>query len=213
MSVIAEKNSYFRHPFTSIVAGVTQSGKTELVKKLINNRNTMINPSPRKIIFSYSEPQEGYTNVFGDRNVQSVKGLEFDLDESEPTLIIIDDQMTESMKDSKIQELFIKGVHHKNVSVILLNQNLFCQGKYGRDIRINCHYYIIMRSPTLASQVHYLGHQLFPSKKKFLSDAYKTATKLPYSYLFVNLHPTCEDSVRVRSGIFPNEQEIVYVPK
>jgi len=211
MSCVVDKAYHFAHPFTAIVAGVTQSGKTEFVKKLIRNKNKMIYPVPYKIIFSYSEAQEGYSNVFNDPDVESVKGLEFDLDESLPTLLIIDDQMTAAMKDGKIQELFIKGVHHRNVSVILLNQNLYCQGKYGRDIRLNSHYYIIMKSPSLVSQVNYLGHQVFPSKKKFLSEAYKIATKHPYSYLFLNLHPTCEDTLRVRSNIFPTESEIIYL--
>jgi hypothetical protein len=109
--------------------------------------------------------------------------------------------MTDTVKSDHVQNLFIKGVHHRGISVILLNQNLLPQGKCGRDIRLNTHYVIIMKSPTLRSQVTFLGRQLFSERSKFLIDAYKKATETSYSYLFVNLHPHCHES------------ELIFVPK
>jgi hypothetical protein len=139
--------------------------------------------------------------------------MDFVLDDSQRTLLIIDDQMTDAMKDKNVQELFIRGVHHRNVSVILLNQNLFPQGKFGRDIRLNCRYYVIMKSPTLNSQVTFLGRQIFPSNPSFLVDAYKKATHDPYTYLILILHPLCKDQLRVRTNIFPEETQTIYLPK
>lgn len=70
-----------------------------------------------------------------------------------------------------------------------------------------------MKSPTLSSQVAYLGRQVFPTSHTFLPDAYKQATENPYSYLFINLHPRCEDKLRVGSGILSGEEEFVFIPK
>ena len=44
-------------------------------------------------------------------------------------LIVIDDQMIEAGKDNRIVNLFTKGSHHRNLSVIYIVQNLFHQGK------------------------------------------------------------------------------------
>ena len=40
-------------------------------------------------------------------------------------LIVIDDQMIEAGKDNRIVNLFTKGSHHRNLSVIYIVQNLF----------------------------------------------------------------------------------------
>lgn len=214
MSETFEENEFkFSHPFTAIIAGATMSGKTEFTKKLIENVNKMIHPFPQKIIFSYAEYQPSYDSLTNEKNVSFLNNLDFESDPEVRTLIIIDDQMDTTMKSNSIQNLFIKGVHHRNVSVILLNQNLFPQGKHGRDIRLNCHYYIVMKSPTLTSQVAYLNRQIFPNNPTFLMDAYKKATVEPYSHLFINLHPLCNDKLRVRSGILPSESEFIFIPK
>jgi hypothetical protein len=206
------QDSVFIHPFTCIIAGVTQSGKTQFVMNLIKNKTSLINPIPQNIVYSYSESQPAYSNVVAN-DVKFIHGMDFALDECQRTLLIIDDQMTDTMKDKNVQELFIRGVHHRNVSVILLNQNLFPQGKFGRDIRLNCHYYVIMKSPTLNSQVTFLGGQIFPSNPKFLVDSYKKATQNPYSYLILILHPLCNDQLRVRANIFPDEIQTIFLPK
>ena len=51
------------------------------------------------------------------------------LDVNIRNLIIIDDQTIETGKDNRIVNLFTKGSHHRNLSVIYIVQNLFHQGK------------------------------------------------------------------------------------
>ncbi|KAG8229448.1 hypothetical protein J437_LFUL005553 [Ladona fulva] len=45
--------------------------------------------------------------------------------------------------DASIVNLFTKGAHHWNLSVIFITQNLFHQGKGRRDISLNSHYIAI----------------------------------------------------------------------
>lgn len=80
-------------------------------------------------------------------------------------------------------------------------------------MRLNTHYTVIMKSPTFASQINYLSRQVFPNKSRFLPDAYKKATKNPYSYLVLNLHPRCDDQYRVIQGILGETDKFVYLPK
>jgi hypothetical protein len=205
----------FIAPFTMIVSGATMSGKTELVKIIILNAEKIIKPKPVNIVISYSVDQTEYKEL-QNYGVKLVHGLEFEIEDflpHTPSLLIIDDQMDDAITNEKINELFTKGVHHRNVSVIILQQNVFPQGKYGRTIRLNAQYLILMRSPMFLSQVMSLGRQLFPGKSKFLLDAYKKATAEPYSYLVVNLHPLCDDQLRITEGLFSESEKIIYLPK
>lgn len=43
----------FNHPFTCIVAGPTGSGKTQFCKRVIENVNGIVNPTPQKIVWRY----------------------------------------------------------------------------------------------------------------------------------------------------------------
>lgn len=205
------------HPFSLIISGVTQSGKTEFVKKLLMQNDKIINSCPKRIVISYTKNQQAYRDMTAiNPNIEFRQGLDFEISEfnpETPTILIIDDQMNDAVSNEKIQTFFTQGIHHNSVSLVLLTQNLYPQGKFGRDIRLNCHYIVIMKSPTFASQVQCFGRQVFPQHSSFLFDAYKKATLEPYSYLFINLHPLCDERARVSQGIFPEEVKFIFVPK
>jgi hypothetical protein len=52
------------------------------------------------------------------------------------SLIILYDLLNEAYS-REVRDLFTKGIHHRNLSVILKTQNLFHQGKHCRDISLN----------------------------------------------------------------------------
>ena len=85
--------------------------------------------------------------------IEFVKGipesLENDsyLDVNKRNLIVIDDQMIEAGKDNRIVNLFTKGSHHRNLSVIYIVQNLFHQGKGNLSISLNSHYLVLFKNP------------------------------------------------------------------
>ena len=60
-------------------------------------------------------------------------------------LVILDDLMSTAAKDSRINELFTEGSHHRNLSVVAINQNLY----YNKDPtqRRNCHYLVLLNNP------------------------------------------------------------------
>ena len=45
----------FRHPFTSVVLGSTGSDKMEFVMRLVGNVDAIIEPTPHKIIYYFTE--------------------------------------------------------------------------------------------------------------------------------------------------------------
>ena len=126
------------------------------------------------------------------------------------TLLIIDDLMSEA--DQRVTDIFTKHSHHRDVSVMFLTQNLFYKG--ARTISLNAHYLVLFKNPRDASQITFLARQIFPLKSKFMIEAYEDATSSPYSYLVIDLKPTTDDKMRLRSGVFPDDDaHYAYTPK
>ena len=72
-------------------------------------------------------------------NITFVEGVPSDLESMiNPTvrnLVVIDDLMQELSNDQqRITNLFTKGCHHRNLSVIFILQNIFHRGKELRDM-------------------------------------------------------------------------------
>ena len=111
--------------------------------------------------------------------IEFVKGiptaLEQDayLDHNKRNLIVIDDQMIEAERDNRIVNLFTKGSHHRNLSVIYIVQNLFHQGKGNRSISLNSHYLVLFKNPRDKLQILTLAKQMYPSETVGLSKSTK----------------------------------------
>ena len=62
-------------------------------------------------------------------------------------------------------------------------------------------------------QVSTLARQMYPGQNKFLVEAFKNATEKPFGYLLLDLKPDTDEKYRIRTNIFPEERQYVYVPK
>ena len=201
------------HPFTCMVAGMTGSGKTVWVQSLLQQAQTVIDQPPERIIWCYSQWQNAYTQLLMMiPTIEFVKGipesLENDsyLDINKRNLIVIDDQMIEAGKDNRIVNLFTKGSHHRNLSVIYIVQNLFHQGKGNRSISLNSHYLVLFKNPRDKLQVLTLAKQMYPSETAWFIKEYEEAVRRPFGYLFVDLKPTTPDRCRLRTNVLPGEE-------
>jgi hypothetical protein len=204
----------FVHPSTILVSGPTGSGKTEFVKKVILRQ--MFDKKPTRVIWVYNEDQPAYRELRQLMpNVQFVRGLPDDLYESikpqDRNLLILDDVMNTAGDSKVLSRLFTEGSHHRNLTVMYLVQNLFDKGKSHRNVSLNSKVMVLFKNPRDKQQVAYLGKQVFPKHKNFLLDAFEDATREPYEYLLVDLHPNTPDNLRVHAKIF-NYPGTVYVP-
>ena len=125
-------------------------------------------------------------------------------------LVVIDYLMQELSNDQRITNLFTKGCHHRNLSVIFILQNIFHQGKELRDMSFNCHYLVMFQSPRDSSQVSHLAKKMFPGHVKYMQEAFHYATKRPYGYLLCDLKPETPTDFRLRTNIFPGETQLAY---
>ena len=124
-----ENGLKLRHLFTMMVAASTGGGKTWFVKDLLENREQWISPAPQRIVWIYGQWQPLYAEM--QRiipGIEFVKGILANIEDVSKqflnpairNLIVIDDLMSEASNDKRICDLFTKGSHHHNLSVICL---------------------------------------------------------------------------------------------
>ena len=198
-------------PFTGIVAGTTACGKSTWVKNLITYQKDMIDPAPEHVIWFYGEWQPLYDTLSG--MVEFREGLTdlTTLKTKKRTLVIIDDLMTET--DKSVSDLFTKGSHHCNLSVLHFVQNVFDKNKHTRTISLNAHYLVIFKNPRDASQVTHLAKQMYPGHVRYLQEVFGDATLEAYGYLFIDLKQETPEHLHLCTRIMPNETQYVYMRK
>jgi hypothetical protein len=203
----------FQHPFTCIVAGPTKAGKTQWVKKFMENCECLVHPSPVEIYFAYSEWQPAYGTF--PNVVQLSEGVPdlglLKTTPNIPKLLILDDLMQEMKGDKQLTQLFTRGSHHWSLSCIHIVQNVFFEGL--RTSRVNAQYLVLLKNPSDKLQAMNLAKQVYPGMQKFFMDAFNDATSKPYGYLLVDLSPLMEEKARLRTNIFPGDLQTVYVPR
>ena len=123
---------------------------------------------------------------------------------SKPCLIILDDLLNE-VYSKEMCQLFTKGSHHRNISVILITQNLFHQARYCRDISLNAKYIVLLKNIRDKNQFTHLARQVYPEDSVGLYKAYLDATKNPHGYFLLDFSQDTDDQLRFRTNIFPNE--------
>ena len=128
------------------------------------------------------------------------------LDVNSRNLIVLDDLMSDVGKDQRITDLFTKGSHHRNLSVIVLMQN-FYEPKTV-TIRRNAHYLILFNMPGDLQQVKLMSQRMFPHKPNYLMEEYTKAIAKPYGYLTVDLKPDTPAHARLRTDVVPTEPPV-----
>ena len=86
-----------------MIAGMTGSGKSTWVRSLLQQASEAIYPPPERIVWCY------YVKYYVNKR----------------NFIVFDDQMIDASKDKRIVNLFTRGYHYRNLSVIYIVQNLF----------------------------------------------------------------------------------------
>lgn len=194
-----------------LLTGPTGAGKTTICKKLIYHAQEIITPPPSEIIYCYAIWQPMYQNEMkGVRFHEGVLDVSTLPSDGKHRLIILDDLQTEvsgthgGNSSPSSTDLFIKLSHHMNLSVIFLVQELFSKMKQHRTLSLNTHYMWILKNPRDSSVIMHLAKQISPYNTQYVIQSYMDATKLPYSYLFIDMKIDTDDRYRLR-GDFLSE--------
>jgi len=138
-------DSKLEKPFRLIVGGGSGSGKTEFVKKLVNE-NHFSSPF-EKIVYCYPEYLCDVPAEF-DQIVEYQPGvcdLEYFSTLPKNSLIILDDMMSECGNSDQIMKLFSVVARKRNLSVIFIVQNIYDKGKQFRNIRLNATGFVLFK--------------------------------------------------------------------
>jgi hypothetical protein len=195
-----------------MAAGPTSSGKTVLVRRILKHHKSIIylkgvSIEKLKVLWAYGQWQSLYDEEIPNVEMRYVEGLpsEEEILSDKPNIIIIDDLMSELGNDKKLTNLFTKGSHHNDISVIFISQNIFHQGSEMRTISLNCHYMLLMKNPRDKAQIMALAAQIYPNKSKFLIEAFNDATKNQFGYIKIDMKQDTPDNLRVQTRITPEE--------
>jgi DNA polymerase III delta prime subunit len=214
----------FRNPSTFILAGPSQSGKTTLALNLLRGIDEVfLQPECKNnIIYFYNQWQHGFESFKTENTVKEwVNKMPSTEDVLEKTLMykdfggsvaIVDDFQQQLSRDTI--ELFTRVSHHANVVIMLLMQNIFCKNPVFREISLNSTYNFLLKNPRDAAQISNYARQFAPGNTDYIVEAFKDATKQPYSYLLFDNHQLTPDILRVRSNVLPHEFPMrIYTPK
>lgn len=201
----------FRLPASIILSGRSGCGKSELMLNIIQNRQTLVNILPDRIIWSYTVDQPEFFSRM-PKEVELVQGLPNDLDDlglgGESTWLILDDQMEELKKETS--RIFTAYSHKRKCTAWLILQNFFDNSRWLRNISLNCHIMIIFPNLRDMSQFNRIAGQIFPSKRKQLIKVYEEVSKTPFNYLLIDTTILCPDNLRIRSDILNPKGCIVW---
>ena len=78
-----------------------------------------------------------------------------------------------------------------NMSMVFITQKMFVNCEHFRQISQNCDYFAIFKNPRNSSEIRTLAQQITPGNL-ILVQIYMEATKIPFSYLFINLTQECD---------------------
>jgi hypothetical protein len=141
---------------------------------------------------------------FNQRIPDNVDNADY-LDVLQQNVIVLDDLMAQFGKDKRIADLFTKGRHHRNLSIIYIVQNIFHLGKEMRNISLNAYYIVLFKSPRDKQQISILARQISPGRLQEFMRSYENATSRPHGYLMLDLKPTTDDQQRLKTNVIPSE--------
>ena len=177
----------FRHKFSLLVVGPTQSGKTYFVQPILKHNRIVYKEQKRIRIFWYhSQWQECYEtlktslgkSIRFERGVPELCEDLCEINARYNNIITLDDLMAEAADSPVVSRLFTQG-RHRNASVILLLQNMFPKGKYNTDISRNAQYLALFRSSSDRKQIGVIVERMFDKNRVHFMNTYYKETEKP----------------------------------
>lgn len=215
---LGEDGLKLKTPFAMMIAGPSQSGKSEFMFNLVKFRHDVCTGDFSRIIYcqanSYAHKnqkffqklQAEFPQIELCHSLPDINALHLNLNNL-PKLILIDDMMREVVKSDQMSDLVANDVHSFNISVAFSFQNYFARGKNGNNLIRNCHYKVIFYNRSEMLELRNISTQTVDAPKflKFnFNYLYNHYPEDPSHYILIDSHPRSQISqLWCRSHIFP----------
>lgn len=221
----------FHHPFLMTLCGPSQSGKTYKILQIIQHADVMITPCITKLLYLFTAYQDMYDKIKqiidkGKQNGSKLTSYEFiDCSKSIPsfekikpklgerTLLVLDDLMITSVSNKEntenLDNIASRDSHHTNTSVIFVCQNLnYGNGKL-RNVRVNSQYHLMLKNLADLRNI-----EMVASNKKIphavINEINNDVANMKYGYVLFDASQKSYANAKLRTGIFPGDDTIIY---
>lgn len=195
-----------RNPFSMLVAGSSQTGKTRWVRELLKRASELYSRKPGPVYFFHREWQP----IFEEMR-KELPAIRFERDMPDMSFfktisgtnatVILDDLLHKISAETT--ELFTVGCSRYGVNIIFITQNLFDRSPHFRTISLNCKYFCIRKNPRDSSSILHFARQIMPHNVTFLSRVYYHVTgRKAFTYIFYDADQSTPENLRVRTNIF-----------
>ena len=205
-------NLKFKHPARILICGPSNSGKTTLVRNILEHREDFFEHPVTRVVWYYATQQPGYEPL-KQMGVELKEGLPDSIEtdfphtapDNETQIIVLDDFMKEAAKNDHVLQLFTKWSHHKNLTAIMITQNLYHQGRHSVDITRNVSvagFIIELRNIRVIErflQSSYNKEQV----REIMQWIRRNTYGKPYSNFFIDFDMKTDDQCRLRLNIIP----------
>ena len=146
----------FHVPTTISINGMSGSGKSSLLHKLLKHKDILFDKPIKKIMYAYGVWTSTYDEMEKSMDIEFHQNLPTEdtvttFADGSHCILVIDDLMDRCVKDEGVQNFFTRSSHHLNSTIIYLSLNLLCQGK-----SLNTHFIILMKSVRDMKQISVL---------------------------------------------------------
>ena len=207
---IVNIDKMFRTPVNILVVCPSGSGKTVFVSELLKEPHRYFRPVSKRLHYCYGAMQPLLQQLRDGYKVGLHEGLPTATDlarwfGNKSGILVLDDLMAEGGNDKQVLDLFTKHSHHRNITVIYLCQDTFPREKYAKTINRQAHYIVAFKSARDKLGLKNLFLQAFSNRWKDVMEMFDRATRRPFGYTMLDLHPASDDRMRVFADLLHKE--------
>jgi len=211
---------HIRPPFRMIVAGSSGSGKTYVVKQMLEHMDEVFGHTFDKIKYCFKAPDPLIYEVTANLpQIEPCDGIPLDYianpgaykGPEEHVLLILDDLIHAASKSAAVDQLFAVNARHWNISVILITQNIYIKSPFMVNISLNTTHMIVTENKRNPSQFHILAQQLEPALWRQLVEAHARAMAMRrFGYLVIDLDKHTPAKLKYYTGILQSSPRFYY---
>ena len=208
----------FVSPFSMLLVGVSNSGKSSYVRALLEKSGQVFTKKPSRIIYFYNifqplfaEMEQTIPNISFHQGLPDRAFIEASALKESHLVLVFDDLYFELINSKDMVDLTIMLCHHLNISCITTSHNIFMNSRFSKTLTTNIHYILLF---TLSCRHHLsiLGSQLFCHKKKaknFVHAYDLVMQENRFSPLIIDISPHSDRRYGLRYRAMPGEYPIV----